>query len=164
MKRFIIFITLALSSKACYCQSSQIDLVNGKHITGISQTNINGSWNCDQCDEMLKLFFNKSESHVQKNGFNVYFESLIVTVKQFIYQGKNIKDKFGNPIELIISANDKRTYEGRYKDPITGTNIILTIHYDDEQHLTLSYRMPEMDVRNDQSKGTIFKKSYILVK
>lgn len=163
MKKFIIFIASVLSVNACYCQS-QIDLVTGKHIAGISQLDINGNWHCDQCNEMLKVFINKSELHVQKNGFDVYFESLIVTVKEFIYQGKNIKNRFVNPIELIISANDKRTYEGRYKDPITGTNVILSIHYDDEKHLTLSNRMPEMDVRNDQSKGTIFKKAYVLVR
>ncbi|WP_426669177.1 DUF6705 family protein [Mucilaginibacter sp. McL0603] len=160
MKKYIILSSIIIACTTCYAQSNQIDLKSGKPITGTININVNGTWHCRGCNDSLEVVIKKGNKHYQKNGLNVNFDNLYLTINKLIVNGINIKKKFVDTIGLTILANNMNTYEGIYRDPVTENYIIISLKHIDDKNLTLTTRFPEMEPRNDNSKGTVLKKTY----
>jgi hypothetical protein len=163
MKRYILLITLIALCLGALAQTKEIDLKHGKYISGIADSRINGIWHCRECDDSLQVVIKKRNKHYQKNGLNVNFDILNLTINKLVVNSKDISRKFVENIELTALANDTKTYDGIYRDPVTENYIIVSLHYVDEKNFTLTTRFPEMEPRNDNSRGIIFKKMYEFV-
>ncbi|MDB5134459.1 MAG: hypothetical protein JWP37_1062, partial [Mucilaginibacter sp.] len=121
-------------------------------------------WRCRGCNDSLEVVVKKGSKHYQKNGLNVNFDNLYLTINKLIVNDRNIKKKFIDTVELTVLANNTGTYQGIYRDPVTENYIIISLKQIDDKDLTLTTRFPEMEPRNDNTKGTVFNKTYEFIK
>jgi hypothetical protein len=122
-----------------------------------STSELMGLWNGHTTNADIQYDISSEKRHIQRGNLNVYVDFLVIKTKKFIYNGKEISNKFNTNIELLALDNGK-TFTGTYKDPISENNVKIVVTLLNSKELLFSSTLPEIDFSNKPANGTIFSK------
>lgn len=163
MKNIIIITSLFIANN-CYSQITGAELKSGKYFENKHKNDFIGEWKCVACTDSFKISVETYKRNI-KGGIelNISADFLEVKIVKKFHKRIDISKQFVKPIELLSINNDNK-FSGSYYDPVTKSNIKIKITKLSNGNLSFDTSLPEMDVTNDNSRGTIFSKNLILSK
>ena len=162
MKNLLPLLWMVVASNLAYSQPNSSDL-NGKKLSSKNRSILNGQWKSNSGNIQMELDINVEKRDVSIGPIKFNTDYFIVNITKFIQNGTNQTSHFKSlPITFMFLEDEK--YHSIIKDPVTGIDIYATLKLVNKNTIWLSWSLPEMDVKNDFRKGTIFPKTVTLLK